>query len=365
MNSTPIRDAIVYSGWTWETYNVPERIALALAQLGCKVLYCEAPVSPLRTTPRPRRQLEGEITSLQVAFLSSRVNRLPIARNLQAKAVSRQIEREASRLGLRDPIFIYSYMDDSTALCREMKKKHFIVHICMDHSNSVAPDYDSLVEVSELTLAIPKSSFHRLKARFGDKVYAIPQVVDLTRLRRAVEGNGHEPAALAAIPRPRLGFFGNVRNLNQRLLQSILEARPQWQFVSAGANIGHLPNAHALPWTNLEGLAGYTQNVNVGFMPYNCYDEERLHCVPLKLFEYFAFGIPVVSTPLIHLWEYKDLIYFGDTTDELINATEQALDEPSNSPKRLARMKIAGEHSLENLASALWRTLPLQNGELR
>jgi hypothetical protein len=261
---------------------------------------------------------------------------------------------------LQDPMFLYSYIDDSAALCREMKKNHYIVHICMDHSNFVCPNYDLAVEVSDRTLAIPRSVFHRLRARFGDKIRAIPQVVDFTRLTRAVEEKGCELQPLTEIPRPRLGFFGNVRNLNRPVLQSLLEAHPMWQFVSAGAeNAVPLPNSHELPWADIRGLARYTHSIDVGFMPYNCYDEQRLHCVPLTLFEYFAFGIPVVSTPIIHLWEYKDLIYFGDTAEELALAVETALNESPNSPKRAARVDIAQEHSLENLAVALRQSLPL------
>jgi GT2 family glycosyltransferase len=94
-------------------------------------------------------------------------------------------------------------------------------------------------------------------------------------------------------------------------------------------------------------------------MPYNCHNEEWLHCIPLKVFEYFAFGIPVVSTPLVHLWEYKDLIYFGDTAEELAGAVEQALQEPPDSPKRAARVEVARRHSVDNLAAELRECLPL------
>jgi hypothetical protein len=79
----------------------------------------------------------------------------------------------------------------------------------------------------------------------------------------------------------------------------------------------------------------------------------------LKMFEYFAFGIPVVSTPLIQLWEYKDLIYLGDTARELASGIEAALREPLDSPKRAARIETARGHSLENLARVLRDCLPL------
>ena len=47
-----MRDAIIVSGWTWEAHNVPERLALALAHTGRRILYCDRPVSVFRHSPR-------------------------------------------------------------------------------------------------------------------------------------------------------------------------------------------------------------------------------------------------------------------------------------------------------------------------
>ena len=134
-----MRDAIVFSGWTWETFNVPERISLALAHLGCRVLHCEAPVSILRNKPQPMREVSSDIHSLPLMFLSSRLNAVPGLPKVQASMLRRQIEAGAEELGLRDPIFLYVGLGDLFPLCAQMKRNHFVVHICMDHSVSVDP----------------------------------------------------------------------------------------------------------------------------------------------------------------------------------------------------------------------------------
>ena len=354
------RDVIFYSGRTWEMFAAPHRIALALAELGCKVLFCEAPVSPLRKAPRPGGMVDNGVCLFQPAFLSSRINRIALARDIQAKGIIRQIEQATAECELRDPIFLHAYAGDSGAVCRHMRKKYFAVHVSTDYAPGFGRrDQDYLAEMSDQTLVIPKSRFHQLRARFGDKITLIPQAVDFSRLIHA-EGNGHS-AVPADIPRPRLSYFGLAsQNLNRPLLASLLKAHPDWHFVSVGTEKAvPLPNAHAVPWLSPGALASYIESADIGFMPYDCYDEERLHCVPLKMFEYFAFGVPVVSTPLIHLWEYKDLIYFGDTAEELASAVEAALDEPLDSPKRVARIEIARNHSIEKLATVLRGCLPL------
>ena len=75
--------------------------------------------------------------------------------------------------------------------------------------------------------------------------------------------------------------------------------------------------------------------------------------MPLKVFDYFHAGLPVVSTPIVNLWEFSDTIYFGDDAEELCRAVQSALDEPADSPKKSARIAIAKEHSIDTLATTL------------
>lgn len=353
-----MRDAIVYSGWTWETSNFPERISLALAQLGCKVLYCEGPVSALRSKPQPLRKVAAGIYALRLRFLASRLNYLPTGALAQTRMLRRQIERAAIELRLRSPIFLYVWMGRFFPLCELLKRDHFIVHICMDHPVDAA--YDRLVEISDKTLALPRSAFHKFRAKFGAKVETVPHCVDL---RRLADGYLPEIEGLSGIPRPRLAYTGPAKGkMNEPVLRSLLHSHPGWHFISVGTEkVLPLPNAHSLPWMPPEALGSFLRSIDVGFMPYDCYNEAWLHCLPTKIFEYFAVGLPVVSVPLVHLWEYEDLIYFGNTADELSSAVEAALSEPPDSPKRAARIKTARNYSLENLATALSRSLPLHN----
>ena len=362
-----MRDAIVLSSWNWETFNSPERVCLALASLGMRVLHCEPPVSIFRSRkPRPLGELQKNVFGFQLSFLSSRTMDAPILRELQAAAMRRQIRHAARKLNLQNPILVYSWLSNLFPVAAQVSQDHYSVHLCIDDMSG-DPHYERYVEASDLTLVIPKSCFHKLKAKFGEKVKLIPQPVDITCLTQLNKNGTAEPAVLAGIPRPRLGYLGLVRwRLNKPILTSLLRAHPEWHFVSIGTEKEvALPNAHVMPWASPDELWSYVRGTDVGLMPYDSYLNFNLHCIPLKLFEYFALGIPVVSTPLINLWEYKDLIYFGDTADELAQAVAAALNEPVDSPKGAMRMEIAREHSIENLATMLHRCLPLEDAERR
>ncbi len=355
-----MRDAIVCSGWTWETYNVPERIALALTHLGARVLYSGGPVSVFRQAKSDLREVEPGIFAFRPSFAAERLNKLPFMHSIQARFIAKQILEKAVSLQLRNPIFFYPWLGDRPSLLSHFRDKFFLVHIQMDYGERNAESY---VGASDITLAIPHSVYHQQRARFGEKVHLIPQVLDLRNFQ-AADGAPLEPSpALNLIPHPRLGYLGPAyQQVNKPLISELLQLRPDWHFISVGPHKTlPLPNVHALPWQSNRELARYARGFDVGFMPYDCFNEEKLHCLPLKLFEYFALGLPVVATPILELREFGDLVYFGDTAKELEQAVTLALAESGDSPKRRRRIEIAQRHSIRDLADALSKALPLND----
>jgi hypothetical protein len=357
-NRLKMRDAIVYSGWTWETFNVPERIALALARLGARVLYCEHPVSVSRQLSTSTREPEQGIVAFRPTFLADKVNRIPFARFLQARSLARQICEKAESLQLRAPLFFYPWLGSQISLLPQLRGKFTLVHIQMDYGES---NMESHVGFSDFTLTIPRTVYHQQRGRFGDKIRSIPQVVDLRHFESAGNGSIEPSPEFASVPRPRLGYLGPAfQRINKPLVTELLQKHPEWHFVSIDREKPlPLPNAHTLPWQSNRESPKYVAGFDVGFMPYDCFEGHNLFCLPLKLFEYFALGLPVVSTPIIELWEFDDLVYLGDTAAELEQAVSWALQEPSDSPKRKRRIEIAKKHSIENLAETLKRVLPL------
>jgi glycosyltransferase involved in cell wall biosynthesis len=308
------------------------------------------------------REVQKGIHAFQPVAFGGRLNKIPVLCDWQAASLRWQIHRAAQQIGLRDPLFFYTWFQRGMfRLCTQMKRSHFMVHMWWDHPHPpIETEFDRFVAISDRTLIVLRSDFHRLKAKFGSKVEMMPQAVDFTRLTSGVADP--EATAFQPIPRPRIGYLGYTGiSLSRPLLQSVFTARPEWHFISVGdGKAVPLPNVHAVPWAGQEDLPRYIRSLDVGFLPYDFAEEWNFYRLPMKVYEYFALGIPVVSTPLIHLWEYKDLIYLGDSAEELATAIQSALNEPPDSPKRAARIEIARKHSLECLAGVLRRSLPLE-----
>src|SRR5215467_11882409 len=145
--SAAMRDAILLSGWVWEAFNVPERIAIALAQVGAKVLYCENPVSLFVRSGRQLGEIFPGVHAYGPEFIGHRFNLIPGMAYVQCQMLARQITGLGNSLGLRQPVFIYPHVPNFTALCERMKKLgFFLVHVCMDYPEAFQEEQIALAD---------------------------------------------------------------------------------------------------------------------------------------------------------------------------------------------------------------------------
>lgn len=349
---SPAREAVVLSGWDWGANNVPERIALALGRGGWRVLYCENPATFLRRLGEKRAVLAENVEGFRPSFAGHRLNALPMVQKWQAKHLVNQVLDQARQMGLRRPVVIYPHGYWVVDVAQELKRRGLcLVFVCMDYLT--VDDSMEHAAPSDLTLVIPRTMYHMLRARFGEKVVLIPQFgPDLAE----IDGLGSEASApVEQIPRPRLGYLGlPAGRLHAGLVEELFGGHPDWHLVACGPVPGlKLANVQDIGWLSPSELARASRGLDAGFMPYDCADERDLHCIPLKLFDYFAAGLPVVSTPLIHLWEYERLVYLGDTAGELAKGIGMALAEHRDDPRREERRRIGRAHSLEELSRVL------------
>ena len=169
-----MRDAIIISGWYWEACNVPERLALALAYSGRRVLYCDNPVSFLRHHARDLIEVEKEVFALGLKFLGHRFSAMTAVSKMQTRYLASQILITARKLALKRPLFIYPHGEHCLTLCQEFKRRGYsLVHICMDYH---LQEQMAHVQASDLTLVIPQIAFWELRSIFGVKVQALPQM---------------------------------------------------------------------------------------------------------------------------------------------------------------------------------------------
>lgn len=157
--------------------------------------------------------------------------------------------------------------------------------------------------------------------------------------------------ALALLRRPRIGFVGSVdARIDQPLVAELARRRPEWQFVFAGreksgvdfTRFRQLPNVTLLGYVPYELLPEVLRELEVCFVPY--LQTPLTHaCNPLKVFEYLATGLPVVSQRLDGLGVTRDAIRLATGADEFEAAIDAALAAPDQG--REERLALAAAHS--------------------
>lgn len=202
-------------------------------------------------------------------------------------------------------------------------------------------------------------SLGKAKAQHHGNVHAFPSGVDAAHYAQALKPETEVPADLAAVPAPRIGFFGVIdERADLELLRRAAELRPEWSYVMLGpvvkidpTELPELPNLHFLGQKQYRDLPGYVKGFDVCMMPFALNDATRF-ISPTKTLEYMAAHKPIVSTPVADVvGSYADAVAIVRTTEEFVRAVEQALAEsPEQRGKRIAREK-------EVLARSSWDSI--------
>ncbi len=173
------------------------------------------------------------------------------------------------------------------------------------------------------------------------------------------------PADLAGIAHPRLGYTGVISmKVDTALISALAQRQPTWQWVfvgpipgSDGGRMGGshgayeawtallaLPNVHWLGAKPHNEVGRYMVHMDVNTMPYVV--DERAggwarFAYPLKLHEYLAAGLPVVSADMIDVRRHSDVLELADGVDAWEAALARALtgDGPGTIEARQAVAK--------------------------
>jgi glycosyltransferase involved in cell wall biosynthesis len=184
-----------------------------------------------------------------------------------------------------------------------------------------------------------------------------------------------EPADIAGIARPRIGYSGHIKKqLDWPLLLDLTARHPDWSFVFVGApnrhpeiaahieQLSRRPNVRFLGSKTVQELAAYPQHFDVCVMPYRR-DDYTKYIYPLKLHEYLASGRPVVGTPIESLEPFRDVVRLAENTGQWSAAIAESLCSPANTDEqREARQTLARQHDWEILVRRIADTMASRLG---
>ena len=146
--------------------------------------------------------------------------------------------------------------------------------------------------------------------------------------------------------RPIIGFGGSINyRLDFDLLIQVCKQLPNCDFEFYGQyysaeedelldvrnkmnQLFQLKNVHLKKFLPRTQLYNKVKQWDIAIIPYNLNVPLNYFCKPLKLYEYFFFGLPVLSTSLPSIRNYKNLIHFADTPKKWISEIQRILLYP-------------------------------------
>jgi glycosyltransferase involved in cell wall biosynthesis len=270
------------------------------------------------------------------------------------------LRRVARRLDLRDPILWISFDVLMSEGAIGALNEQLLVYHCTDEITALPGISPHAGRIERRLLAKADLTFtsspalYEGKAPYATRCLMVPNGVDFELFNQAVHPETVVPTDIARLPRPIIGFAGNLEErFDAALWAWLAQARPEWSFVAIGpiaasrqAEIDaiRLPNCHFLGLRPRSALPGYLKAFDVATIPF-VYSEQTRHIYPLKVNEYLAAGKPVVMTDFAPLADLEGMASAASDRHAFLAALDQAL-APSVR-ESVERIKRAQAHCWE------------------
>jgi glycosyltransferase involved in cell wall biosynthesis len=354
--------------WSGPTRFSKHHLARHLARTGGRVLYVEAPLTPLalrRGRPfvhevgdslQPPHQVEDRLWVRRhflpvpyhaASWLTSRRAANRLGQRLLAPAISRDL----ARLGFDHPVIIAGLPHAVDALPWLPRRRALMYHCADDYAHvqgfpPTLPELEAdLCQQADLVITTSETLCLD-RRRFNPNTHWVPNAADIEHFSA--------PAALAAelqqIPRPIVGFVGGLSQwVDVALLSALARARKKWSFVLVGpvgadmSAIRDLDNVMLLGPRPYEALPRYLAAMDVGLIPFK-QDRVTYHADPIKAYEYLAAGLPVVATEMPALRRLAHVIRLANSPESFLAQLSAAIDE-GRAAHHAARQAEAARHS--------------------
>lgn len=317
------------SSRSWEEGSHRTKELMWRCAAGTRLLFCEPPA------------FHHGYARLEVYRMERGIERLApkLSLDVDAGAAYRQLARYLDTFLKREGIErVELWYDDVEAL---QYTRHLLPHASLtvyDVTQRPATPNELMLERellprADLVFTGGESMYQALRLLHRD-VHAFPSAVDVPHFMTA-RIDLVEPADQAALPRPRLGYWGPIDGrVALELVKKLAELCPDWQLVMLGpsadpASLPQRPNLHWLGAKTYDELPEYIAGWDVGILPV-VINETTKFLTPAHPAGMLAAGRALVSTPLtdvVNPYEKVKLVRTARTAEGFMVAVKAALAE--------------------------------------
>jgi glycosyltransferase involved in cell wall biosynthesis len=236
--------------------------------------------------------------------------------------VRQQVRLVARLIGLGPSPHIGVTLPTAWPVVRPMRRASLIFNRSDLHSSFPGTDRSwllglehSLLRHSDRVLYVSHELMRHDAADVGDRAVFLDHGVDAQHF----SPDGEIDPEVAAIPKPRMGFFGGLDDyvVDLELLRQTARENHDVSLILVGdatcsmEALTSLPNVHWLGFRPYESIPALGRGFDVALMPW--LDNEWIRFAnPVKLKEYLALGLPVVTTEYPQVEGYRDRVVVAE-----------------------------------------------------
>lgn len=268
----------------------------------------------------------------------------PAVTTLNRHLLAAQVRWSMRKLGFRN-IINWTFLPTAGMVAGHLGED-LVIYQCVDEyaafsdapTAAVAEMEQTLLKRADLVL-VSAERLYRSKIRSNPRTQLVRHGVDFNHFRQALDPQTKVPTDIASLPRPVIGFFGLIADwVDVDLMADVARRFPEASLVVIGKTTTDVSALRALPNVRLLGrkpyaaLPGYCKGFDVALMPFRI-NELTLNSNPLKVREYLAAGLPVISTPIPEV-EVLGLCRIASGGDNFEREIRAALTQPGPSIDR-------------------------------
>lgn len=281
---------------------------------------------------------------------------------------------------------VWNFDPQNNRLISSIHNKRFIkLYDCVDYYSSLDPDIRRKIKVQEKEVLnntdIVFANSHTLVThckKYNSHVFFVPQGFDLDSMSEKINLENEPDRDIyfqtEAISKQKIGFIGNLTfRIDFSLVSSLIKAFPQYHFLLSDtylswdsedricetrkhiAQLKSLPNITWIPPMPRRSIKKWIGLCSVCIIPYDARYELNTYSYPMKLFEYFYMGKPVVSTPIDELERFPKYVRIGKTATEWEKHITSLLLHTWPKNYHLGQRKLAMENSWEKKIDSIYK----------
>ena len=264
-------------------------------------------------------------------------------RKINQWILAKMLRRKLKELGFKKPI-TWTFAPSSADVVGRLGETKVIYH-CVDEFSAFSDAPQSAIRKMEETLLqkadlviVSASTLQESKRKLNPNTHLVRHGVEYDHFKKALDPAVEIPADVARLPHPIIGFHGLIADwVDLALIRKMALQHPEWSVVILGSSqtdlslVSGLKNVHLLGKRPYETLPAYCKAFDVAILPFVVNTLTRF-ANPLKLREYLAAGLPVVSSDLPEVRSLGGDIRIASDHDEFISHVAQILNHEKTGP---------------------------------